>query len=50
MKEFDETLHDLSFHPSGYFIILALKTKIQMLNIIEKTLIVFKTLDVPKCK
>ena len=46
-KKFDETVHALDFHPSGYTLVIALKTKILMLNIFEKTLIVCKTMEIP---
>ena len=49
-KEFEEEAHAISFHPSGYYLIVALNELVVLLNIFENELIIIKEIFVRNCK
>jgi hypothetical protein len=50
MKEFDDELWAVAFHPSGFHIIASFGEKILMLNIFENEFYPFKDIHIKGCR
>lgn len=50
IKEFEEEATAVTFHPSGFHIIVSFADKIRLLNIFENELVPFKEISVKNCK
>ena len=47
---FKEEGHGVAFHPSGFHIVVGFTDKLRFINIISKTLVVYKEIPLKSCK
>lgn len=50
MKEFDDEVQAVAFHPSGFHLIAAFNDRILMLNIFENDFVPFKEIHIKGCR
>lgn len=50
MKEFEDEVIGIAFHPSGHHLIAGFNDKILMLNIFENDLVIFKEIHIKGCR
>ena len=50
MKEYEEECHSITFHPTGFHLVVAFTDKVRILNILEHDFVLLKEINIKNCK